>query len=159
MSAVGLTPDGRYGLLADNSLFGTSGHRVAVVGVEDDGLRAVQVLQPFTDPAALAFSPYGNAALVVALEDDAIHHLAYDPDNATAPFSITGEVAYTGGGPLLPGSAATITQGSLTGLVLVGENTAVRRLRFEEDGSVTDLGTTSMGEGMDGLAGAMGVQP
>lgn len=43
--------------------------------------------------------------------------------------------------------------------MLVSENVAVRRLRFEGGGVVTDLGPFELGMGTDAIAGALGVQP
>jgi hypothetical protein len=43
--------------------------------------------------------------------------------------------------------------------VLIAENTAIRQVQFESDGSVRDVGPMSFGSGVDKVAGAIGVQP
>ena len=52
-----------------------------------------------------------------------------------------------------------IERGPLSGLVLLAENQGVRRLYFEENGEVTDLGLVSSGEGPESIVGTIGVQP
>ncbi|MDX9721644.1 MAG: hypothetical protein RBU37_12915 [Myxococcota bacterium] len=158
VSSTALTKDGQYFLLADNSAFSGIDNRVAVVRVDDTSLSAVQVLGPFVDPAALLCSPFNNAALVLAAEDDAIYALDYDPA-LSPPFTLRGELSYLGGKPLLPTSAAMIARGPLEGRVLVAENVALRQLQFHPDGSVEDLGAFSFGEGLEAITGVVGVQP
>jgi len=159
VSAVARTHDGRFALVADNGMFSVP-HRVSVLRIDGDQLTPVQTLSPFTDPAAVVTSPYDNAALVVAGEDDALFGLRYDPAATDAPFTVLGELAYpTGDRPQLPFSAVMIDRGLLRGRVLIAENLAIRQVQFNPDGSITDLGTTSLGSGIPAIVGAIGVQP
>jgi hypothetical protein len=54
-----------------------------------------------------------------------------------------------------------IDAGALRGLVLMAENTGVRRVQFHADGSVVDLGKFAVGtgSGTDVVVGAIGVTP
>jgi hypothetical protein len=56
------------------------------------------------------------------------------------------------------GDDGAVTRGSLEGLVLVSENVSIRRIQFEGGGVVTDLGLTSLSDGVPAIAGAVGVQ-
>jgi hypothetical protein len=155
-SSVAVMPDGKYALVADDGI--VTGSRLAVVALTP-ALAPVSVLStPF--PAAVVASPFGNAAIV--LNDDStdeIHVLSYDPSNAAAPFAITGEVAYAFGKPQIPVTASTIDRGSLEGTVFVGENVAVRQLRFGPAGDVTDVAKLASPPGLTGIVGVVGVQP
>jgi len=97
----------------------------------------------------LAMSGYGNALFVLDRDDG----------NATTPFSNRGELAYAGGKPQLPGAAALVDRGALSGVVLVTEVAGIRTVWMKADGTVTDLGVTSLGDGFTGMPGAIGVQP
>jgi hypothetical protein len=156
VSSAVVTHDAKFALIGDNDIT-SSANRIGVVGLAP--MAALQVLSPIEDPLDFAVSPYDNAALVVSGFGNAIFKLAYDPSNGAAPFSLGSELAYQGGKPQLPGYAVSIDRGALTGLVLVAENTAVRRVRFEKDGSITDLGAFSVGSGTTADVGAIGVQP
>ncbi len=158
VSAAAVTPDGRYFLVADNSGFASVPNRVAVVALDGPEPTVAQTLTPFDDPAAVVVSPYNNAAMVLALQEDALWSFAYDPA-AALPFEARGQVAYQGPRPQLPGGAALLSRGPLRGLTLVTENAAVRRVRFTADGDIEDWGPTSMGEGYEAICGAIGVQP
>lgn len=153
-----LTANGRHFLLGDNSAFSGAPNRVAVVSVDGDALAPVQVLTPIEDPVAIVASPFDDAAIVASGFGDAIFVLDYDPD-ALTPFTLTGELTYSGGPPQLPGGALLVDRGSLEGLALVAENVAVRRVRFEGGGTVTDLGATTVGSGVENVVGAIGVTP
>jgi DNA-binding beta-propeller fold protein YncE len=155
-SSIAVTPDGKYALVADDGIL--AGNRIAVAALAPSPA-PVQVLStPY--PAAVVASPYGNAALV--LNDDStdqIHVLSYDASNTTAPFAITGELAYKFGKPQIPVTASTIDRGSLKGAVFVSENVAVRQLRFEANGTVTDVAKLASPSGTSGIVGVVGVQP
>ena len=153
-----LTANARHFLLGDNSAFSGIPNRVAVVSVDGDALAPVQVLTPIEDPVAIVASPFDDAAIVASGFGDAIFVLDYAPD-ASTPFTLRGELAYTGGPPQLPGGAVLVERGSLEGLVLVAENVAVRRVRFDGGGTVTDLGPTVIGSGVENVVGALGVTP
>ncbi|MBI5547175.1 MAG: hypothetical protein HY901_25115, partial [Deltaproteobacteria bacterium] len=154
-----VTPDGRWALIADNNAYSGTGIRVAVVELQAQALRRVQTLSPFTDPVQVVPSPYGNAALVVEGEGNHIKVLDLDPSNANAPFSIVGALSYVGRRPQLPYQAVVMDRGTLRGRVLVSELEGIRQVQFQPDGTVTDLGLTPFLSGMEGIAGAMGVQP
>ena len=159
VSTTAITYDGRYVLIADNSGFSGIPNRIAVVEVTPDGLNAVQILSPFRDPSSIVTSPFNNAALVCAVQGDAIFHLSYDPDNITAPFEILGEPDYLERGPALPDSAALIDRGSLKGRVLISENVGIRQVQFNPDGTLSDLGVLDLGSGFEKICGAIGVTP
>lgn len=152
------TRNGAHVLVGDNSGFASVPNRVAVVKTVD-GLGAVQVLPDIEDPFAIATSPSNDAAIVVSGFGDAIFVLDYDPSNASAPFSVRGELAYAGAGPQLPGSVTPIERGSLDGLVLVSELSGVRRVRFGANATVTDQGLFDLGDGQENIVGAIGVAP
>ena len=153
-----LTANGRHFLLGDNSAFSGVPNRIAVASIDGDTLSPVQVLTPIEDPVAIVTSPFDDAAIVASGFGDAIFVLDYAPD-ATTPFTLRGELAYTGGPPQLPGAAVLVDRGSLEGLALVAENVAVRRVRFDGSGTVTDLGPTVVGSGVENVVGALGVTP
>ena len=78
---------------------------------------------------------------------------------AVEPLTARGELSYTTRGPAIPTVATMLRRGGLEGLAFVAENVAVRRIRFDGGGVVTDLGPFELGEGLESLAGAVGVQP
>ena len=162
VSTLAITHDQKFALIADDSQFGNVPPRIAVVGVGATGLSAVDVLEEaddsITDPVGLATSPNDNAALVVSGFDNAIFAFGYDPSSPT-PFTPLGPITYVGAAPQLPLVTIEITRGLLNGTVLVSENTGVRTVRFEADGTITDLGLFSLGDGLDALTGSMGVSP
>jgi hypothetical protein len=158
VSTAGVTPDGRYVLIGDNGMF-SDPNRVSVVEVLEDGLRYVQTLAPLEDPMAIMVSPFENAALAVSGFGNAIFAIGYDPDNASAPFTLGLELDYEGSRPALPAGAVMVDRGSLRGRVLVAENVSVRQVQFNPDGTITDLGATSIGSGMESMVGVIGMQP
>jgi hypothetical protein len=56
-------------------------------------------------------------------------------------------------------TASAIDRGSLKGTVFVSENVAVRQLRFEANGTVTDVAKLASPSGNTGIVGVVGVQP
>jgi hypothetical protein len=52
-----------------------------------------------------------------------------------------------------------IERGKLKGWVLLSENVGVRRMAFDTDGGLRDLGITSTGDNLSDIVGAIGVQP
>jgi hypothetical protein len=153
-----LTANGRHFLLGDNSAFSGIPNRVAVVSVDGDTLAPVQVITPIEDPVAIVTSPFDDAAIVASGFGDAIFVLDYD-EGAATPFTLRGELPYTGTPPQLPGAAVLVHRGTLEGLALLAENVAVRRIRFEGGGTVTDLGPTVVGAGVENVVGAIGLTP
>ena len=153
------TGDGRFALVGDSQGVFSIPNRIAVVERTDATITARQVLSPIEDPLSIVMSPFDDAALVVSGFGDAFIALDHDPQAAT-PFSVRGELAYTGARPALPGHAVLIEYGSLRGLVLVPENLGIRRVRFAAGGVITDLGKTATGaSGFENITGALGVQP
>lgn len=151
------THDGLYMLIGDNSAFAEAPNSVAVIGIQGSQLFAQQSFD-ILDPARILTSPFDNAALVLSTVGDAIWVLDYNPGAAASPFSIRGELETTA--PiLLPLGAAMVTRGSLEGLTIIGENVGIRRVQFETDGAVTDLGLFELGSGIESIPGAVGVQP
>lgn len=148
----------RYFLVGDNSQFSGVDNRIAVVALGAQTLTPVQVLTPIEDPFALVASPDGDVAIAVSGFGNAIFQLDYT-QGADPPFSIAGELTYTGAAPQLPGKAVLIDRGSLRGLVLVAENLGVRRVRFAGGGTVEDDGVTLVGSGNESIVGSIGVQP
>lgn len=159
VASAALSADESFVLVGDNSGFSSVPNRVAVARVADNGLEALQVLTPIEDPFAIATSPYDDAALVVSGFGDALITLGYDPGNATAPFTIEGELAYEGGTPQLPGNLVMIRRGDLLGNLFIAENGGIRRVAFEGNGVVSDKGRTDIGTSYRGIVGAIGVQP
>lgn len=161
LASATLTRDGRFLLLGDNQEFSNPDlpNRVAVVEVLADRLEARQILTPIEDPIALLTSPYDDAVLAVSGYGNNVFVIRYDPQ-AQPPFANHGAPAWADmGKPQLPGGAAQVDRGSLKGLVLMTEVRGIRMLRFEGDGTVTDLGLTSLGDGIEAMPGAIGVQP
>jgi len=58
-----------------------------------------------------------------------------------------------------PPQAKVFDRGRLQGRVLVSEVSAIRQLQFGSDGTITDLGRYSFGQGYQNMVGALGVQP
>lgn len=159
VGCLAVTPDSKYALLGDNQGVFSTPNRVAVVEIGTGALTARQELTPIPDPIALVASPFGDTVLVVNGMGDALYVLDYDDQNATTPFTLRGELTYTGAGPQLPGGAVMIARGNLQGRVLISENTGIRMVEFEGGGTVTDLGALDLGSGLDRVAGVVGVQP
>ncbi|HEY7955929.1 MAG TPA: hypothetical protein VII38_11585 [Polyangia bacterium] len=155
VSSVAIPPDGKFAILSDNGL--AAGNRLAVIALPQ--MTPVGLLST-PNPAEVVASPFGNAALLLNSDGmDALRVLAYDPSNATAPFTITGEVSYQNGKPQLPAAAVVIGRGALKGTVLVAENLAVRELTFSQAGAVTDEALMSFGTDTPSIVGTVGVQP
>lgn len=157
LSALAITRDGRFALVGDNSFFSGVDNRVGVAALGEGTITAVDVLTPLLDPMAIVASPYDDAILVVSGYGDAVRVLSYDRDR-DPPFIDRGEPDYVTSPPALPADAVLVG-GAFPDLVLVVENQAVRRFRFDGDGGVTDLGPTAIGDSYDAIPGAIGVQP
>lgn len=159
VSSSAITPDGVYFLIGDNNEYSGIPTRIAVAEIQGNNLVARQVLTPVNDPMSIAISPYGNAGIVVSGYGHAIFELIYDPGYPLAPFSLGEEVKYSGGGPSLPDTAVTIERGRLKGRVLISDVSSIRQLQFGSDGTITDLGVYSFGQGYQNMVGALGIQP
>lgn len=152
-----LTGDGTFYLVGDVSQFSGVDNRVAVVSVGASGVAATTVLTPVEDPEGIATAPNAHVGIVTSAFGNKIFVV---DDNNGAGWRVRGEVAYQGGGkPQLPGDVAEIHAGTLNGHVFVSENVGVRQLVLGDDGSVTDVGSLTFGDGLDQVAGAIGVQP
>jgi len=158
VAGTAITADGRFVLAGDNNSFSKIENRIAIGEIATGALTPKAVLSPIDDPVSIIASPDNDAVLVVSGFGDAFFELDYDPGDATTPFSLVGEMTYTGGAPQLPSGAVLINRGTLRGRVLVSENTGIRQVQFES-GSITDLGATSTGTGLAAIVGAIGVQP
>jgi len=159
VGSLAVTRDGRFGLIGDNSGFSVDPNSVAVVAISPSGLTSAQRLSPLNDPVSIVTSPFNDRAIVTSAFGDAIFELAYDPQNANAPFTLVGEVAYTSAPPQIPVDAVMITRGDLDGLVLVSEVSTVRQLQFRDGMPVAEVGSLDFGSGTENIVGAIGVQP
>ena len=157
LSALALTPDGRFALVGDNSEFSGVDTAIGAAALSDTGVTAVPRLRPFPDPMAIVASPHGDALLAVSGYSNAVRVLGYAP-NAATPFTDLGPPTYVTTKPQLP-SEAVIVGGAWPNHVLVVENVALRRFRFDGGQVVTDLGRTAEGSGLQAIPGAIGVQP
>ena len=156
-----LTMDGRFMLLGDNQVYNDENvpNRVAVVEIGQNSLQRKQVISPINDPVGIVTSPFNNAAIVLSGFGNNVIVLGYNPA-ATPAFTNNGPVAWGANGKVqLPFATDMITRGALKGLVLIAEVEGIRSLRFNQDGTVSDLGNTRVGTGDMMIPGAMGVQP
>ncbi len=154
-----LTMDGRFMLLGDNQVYNDENvpNRVAIVEIGQNSLQRKQVISPINDPVGIVTSPFNNAAIVLSGFGNNVIVLGYNPA-ATPAFTNNGPVAWGASGKVqLP--FATDMIGALKGLVLIAEVEGIRSLRFNQDGTVSDLGNTRVGTGDMMIPGAMGVQP
>jgi hypothetical protein len=156
VSSAEVTFDGRWALFADNSEFSGVPTRIVAAAVTATGLGATQEIA-VKDPVALIASPYDNAVLVSSGYDNALVALGYDPTSAATPLSPRPPLTYMGKKPQLPGAAVGIARGMLRGRVYVAENLGIRQVRFNSDGSVTDLGLYDLGMGFEEIVGAIGI--
>jgi hypothetical protein len=154
-SAIAVTPDGKYGLVTDDSL--KAGNRVGVITLES--MKPRQILT--TDvPIQIVTSIYGNAAMVVNGDSfSQLTMISYNPSNTETPFAVTGPMPYTLPDPVLPGASVQITRGSLKGRVLVAELAAVRQVEFTADGAMKDVSQLAFDRTDDGVIGTIGVEP
>jgi DNA-binding beta-propeller fold protein YncE len=156
-SAVVVTPDGKYALVADDGF--QVGSRMAPIALADMTKRAT-IATP--SPSGLVFSPFGNALLLMNAPGggDALRVVKYDPSNDAAPFAVGAQVATKGGNTQLPTIANVIDRGKLKGRVLVAEVSAVRQLAFAADGTITDVGAKlDWPDGNTNILGSLGVEP
>lgn len=159
VASSALTFDHKYAIFGDNSEFSGPGDRLAVVAIQPDSLRATQVLSAVQDPVGIVLSPFGNAGLVVSGYGNAVLPFKYDPTYPKTPLTMLPQPTYVGKRPQLPDTAVGIERGKLKGWVLLSENVGVRRMAFDTDGGLRDLGVTSTGDNLSDIVGAIGVQP
>ncbi|MCU1279733.1 MAG: hypothetical protein JWM53_3279 [bacterium] len=159
-SSATLTPDGKLALFADHANSSATTGDVAVVRIEGNTMTPLQLMTNLPGNADVVVSPFSNAGLVLLSDTyDAIIALAYAPGNATAPFTVTGPIAYKGARPQLPGVGILIDRGALRGRVLISEVDGVRQVHFNANGTITDDGLFLVGGDLAGSVGALGVQP
>lgn len=151
----GFAVSGAHAFAGDVSNFSALPNRVGVASSGDALGFAGRV--EVEDPLAIFVSPFDDRLLVVSGFGDAFFVSDYDP-TAPEPLSDAAELAYADGHPALPGAGVMIERGVARGLVLVSENQAVHRVRFVA-GDVVDEGRYELGEGVDVIPGAIGVQP
>lgn len=156
---VGVTPDGKLALIPDgNDAFGTN--RLGVVALEANAIKKVALLT-VEGPSGIAMSPWGNAALITAAGGPSVDGLIgvkIDATNSAAPVTITGKLAAVPK-PQLPTGPVLIENGALRGMVLVSEVDGIRRVKFEPNGTITDLGLYVLQGGLEASPGSLGVQP
>ncbi len=139
--------EGQRLLVADYSEWSGVPTRVAVV--EDTGpVGLIEV----NDPVSLVTAPWpDSSALVVSGYGDAVYELVRTQDG----YELGARVA----SPALPGAAVVLQRGGQAGRVLVVENTGLQELSFTEGGGVSDLGLLQSWSGLDGIPGAIALQP
>lgn len=160
ISAFGISRDGQHALLGDFNLFGSpmNNNRLAAFALEQDGsMQPVQTILDVKDPASIEFSPHNNAALVTSAEGNRILLFSYDP-GAAMPFANLGPIMTSTTTPL-PVEMVQVERGMQDGTVLVTELSSIRVVAFQPDGTVTELSNMPLGEGVQHIVGAIGVQP
>jgi hypothetical protein len=142
-------------LVGDTSQYGNEPNRVAVVPITGMQLGTPYMIPNVEDPIALLAHPFADKVLVVSGFGDAMFQLA----KTNGTWASGGEVTYQGAKPQLPGGAVMVERGALDGLVLVAENTGVRRVEMFAGGTIADRGLFSLGDGLVNTTGAIGVTP
>ncbi len=150
MSVALLSDDGAFGFIGDNSGFSTVPNRVAVVAVGTAGLTARTTID-IEDPVWMVASPFDDAVLVASGFENEILTLRREGDS----YALAGVAASSP----LPGAGVRLQRGSGQGLAFFAENQGVRALRFEGDGTVSEVGQWLVGSTSDAIVGAIGVQP
>lgn len=154
-----LSNDDRTAIITDVSEFSGVPTRVAVVAVDAaSGALEARDVQDVEDPIALVASAHGDGFLVASGYGDALLLFSADAD-ADPVLASLGEPDYTGGSPQLPSAMAQVRRGSLAGLVLVAEVEGVRLVQLGAGPTATDAGVTALGDSLEGIIGAVGVQP
>ncbi|TVQ93573.1 MAG: hypothetical protein EA397_04290 [Deltaproteobacteria bacterium] len=145
--------DGSYLLVGDVSSFSGLPNRVAVARLQDEELRAVQVISPLEDPAGIG--AWGQATLVASGFGDRLISLQYQ--GGATPFVEAGPISTQGGNPQIPTAVVTVRGTGAAGLMLVPEVTGVRVVRASADGELTDQGVAAFGSGFENMPGALGM--
>jgi hypothetical protein len=138
-------------LVGDGCGFCGTPNSVAIAQLNDNTITETTVLSPIEDPFDIVASPFGNAAIVSSGFGDELLHLTLTGNTWTNAGQIVGLP--------LPGAMDVVRRGSLRGHVYVAENTGIRHVAFAEDGSVTHLGVTALGDGIPNIVGTIGIQP
>lgn len=161
ISAFDITRDGKFALLGDVNLFGDAmtNNRVGVISIAPDGsMQPVQTILDVKDPASIKTSPHNNAALITSAEGNRILLFSYDPTDMAQPFTNLGPIMTSTTTPL-PIDMVQIERGAQDGTVIVAELSSIRVVAFQPDGTVMELSNTPLGEGVQHIVGAIGVQP
>lgn len=153
------TPDGSLALLGDVSEFSGRDTAIAVMEVQGQALVLRQRITPFEDPVSIVAAPQGGTLLAASGYGDALWVLERASGQAEDPIRVRGRLATPTGKPQLPGAMVIVERGPLAGRVLVAEVTGVRQVHLGADGSATDLGVVSLGGGVEGIPGALGIEP
>jgi hypothetical protein len=135
------------------------GDKLAFVATPSAGapLGKVQTLT-LTAPNMLLASPFGNALLVGTVTPDDLYRISFDAGRADA-FKLEGKVTYAFGRPEIPAAGAVVARGSNKGMALIGEPSAIRQMRFDASGSVTDVAKLELPPGEENIVGILGVTP
>ncbi|MFO0597847.1 MAG: hypothetical protein U0228_21275 [Myxococcaceae bacterium] len=153
---VSATLDEHVVAMPDNGF--SVGSRIAFFGLSAGTLTARQVVNT-TNPISVTFSPFADVGMVVNTDGaDQFRRVTW---NAGATlFVVSAPLTYAFGRPQLPSAPVMITRGMLTGNMLVAELDAIRQLRFETDGGITDVAKVSAGgTGSGQILGTIGVSP
>lgn len=156
-SGFAVNRSGTTAFIGDSNVTGTN--RVAVIDIESYELINRGVISGITDPSGIAASPFGDVALVTSSQPPGEGIYVLDTGGANGTWRNRGEITYTGPASQLPGDVVTIHQGQLAGSVLVSELAGVRRIAFRANGTVDDTGLLALGDGLENVAGAIGVTP
>ena len=144
-----------YAFVSDNSFFSV-GNRIAIARVENQTVKALQIIEGIEDPVWMVPSPFDSSLLVTSGFGDGLYLIKQaGVDN----FYLDGELSYVSSAPELPSAAVAIERGTERGLVLVAETSGIRQVRFDAQGTVTDEGRFYLGSGYENIVGAIGVQP
>lgn len=156
-SAVAVSGDGKVALVADNGIL--VGSRVAVVSATGAAV-AKKSLLAVKNPVSVAFSPFGNAGVVVGSDgEDDYFRVKVDTSAATPVVLDASPIAYKNGKPQLPGAAHVIERGPLKGRVVIAEVNGVRQLTFTPAGALEDTSAFEVSKGNDipGSVGTLGL--
>lgn len=148
LAGAALTADG-YALVGDNSEFASVDNSVAVARVQ--GLSRTGAID-VQDPVALWASPFADGVLVLSGYGDDL--IALERDDGSPVGFVRGDTVASE----LPGAVDGLTRGTLEGHAFVAEVSGVRRVSFDGSGGLHDHGRYDM-DGMDGIPGALGIQP
>lgn len=156
-ASVAVSGDGKIALVADNGIL--VGSRVAVVSVAGSAV-AKKSLLAVKNPVSVAFSPFGNAGVVVGSDGEDDYFRVKVDTAATTPVVLdAAPIAYKNGKPQLPGAAHVIERGPLKGRVVIAEVSGIRQLTFTAAGALEDTSAFEVSKGNDipGSVGTLGI--
>lgn len=124
LSAAALSADGQTLVIGDASAWSGRDNAVAQIAVSPDDALALQGTATVADPADVALSPDGGAALVASgFGDDLVYVTLGD----TGP-TLDGRVSDSGDRPQLPGGLVAVDRGGDAALMLAAEVYGLRRI-------------------------------